>query len=464
MKHYGKSDRITLLQLCILLVFGLAYSFVIPPFEAPDEVAHFARAYGVAEGQFILRDHPAKLVQFIKEILEERHDAQSMPLLGVMNSLLEQQDDRIPNLAYNSSLYSPVPYLFHALVIKTLMFLGDSKAILYATFYFCRILSVFLFVCLFYAASTMSPTGAWPLFWTAITPMALSQTGVVSTDFIVYGSTFVVISAWIEKLDGHFRPWCFIVSVFFLLMTKVTYIPLLMIPAFSILLAKDGKRNPGAKAFLGGMVIALAGSITWNYMLTQFGIYEASLQIVNRISNHPTIVLNPSAQFAFIVHSPFEFIKVIFRTLSTNGVSLFHQFVGVLGWLDLPIPFTLVFLWAGGACASVLVAERPRYPSERASIIYGMIWISAAILTFLAVCASAYIIWMPVGSMTINLQGRYFHPIVAAILVGAVLMRPFNPKPRFETMMKFGLLFVSALINLVAAHAVLHEYGVWWSG
>jgi hypothetical protein len=311
----------------------------------------------------------------------------------------------------------------------------------------------------------MSPTGAWPLFWTAITPMALSQIGVVSTDFIVYGSTFVVISAGIEKLDGHFRPWCFIVSVFFLLMTKVTYIPLLMVPAFSMLLAKDGEKGPpGAKVFLAGMMVALAGSITWNYLLTQFGIYETSLQIVNRISNHSTVVLNPSAQFAFIVHSPFEFIKVIFRTLSTSGVSLFHQFVGVLGWLDLPIPFTLVFLWVGGACASVLVAERIGHPSERASIIYGMIWMSAATLTFVAVCASAYIIWMPVGSMTINLQGRYFHPIVAAILVGAVLMRPFNLKPRFESMMKYSLLFVSILINLVAVHALLYKYGVWWSG
>ena len=247
-------------------------------------------------------------------------------------------------------------------------------------------------------------------------------------------------------------------------MTKVTYIPLLMIPAFSMLLAKDGEKGPGAKAFLGGMVIGLAGSITWNYLLTQFGIYEASLQIANRISNHSTIVLNPSAQFAFIVHSPFEFMKVIFRTLSTSGVSLFHQFVGVLGWLDLPIPFFFVFLWAGGACASVLVAERPGNLSERASIIHGMICMSAAALTFVAVCASAYIIWMPVGSMTINLQGRYFHPIVAAILVGAVLMRPFILNLRLETMTRFGLLFVSVLINLVAAHAVLHKYGVWWSG
>lgn len=465
MKRYWKNDPIILLQLCILLVFGLAYSFVIPPFEAPDELAHFARAYGVAEGQFILRDHSAKLMQFIKEILEERHDAQSVLVLRMINVFLEQQNDRIPNLAYNVSLYSPVPYFFHALVIKILMFFGDSRTILFTTFYFCRILSVILFVCVFYAASTMSRIGTWPLFWTAITPMALSQTGVVSTDFIVYGSAFVVISAGIGKLDDRFRPWWFIVSVFFLLMTKITYITLLLIPAFSMLLGKDSERGSRAKAFWGGIVIALVGSIIWNYLMMQLGIHEALLQIVNRISSHPIALnLNPSAQFAFIVHSPFEFIKVISRTLSSSGISLFHQFVGVLGWLDLPIPSPFVFLWAGGACASVLVAEKPRHLSERAFLIYGIICMSTAALTFLAVCASAYIIWMPVGSMTLNLQGRYFHPIVAAILIGAVLMRPFNPKPLFETTTKFGLLFVSILINLVAVHTVLHKYGLWWSG
>lgn len=465
MKLYLRNNRIKLLQLCILLVFGLTYSFVIPPFEAPDEAAHFARAYGVAEGQFILRDHPAKLMQFIKEVLEERHNVQSAPVLIIINALLKQQGDRIPNLAYNVSLYSPVPYLFHALIIKILMFFGDSRTILYITFYLCRILSVFLFVGFFYLASRMSSSGTWPLFWTAITPMALSQAGIVSTDCIVYGSAFVIISAGIGNLDGYLRPWCFIISVFFLLMTKLTYIPLLLIPAFSMLLGKARKRNPEAKIFLIGMGIALTGSIIWNYLLMQLGIYEAFLQMVNRISGHPVALnLCPSAQFAFIIHSPFEFIKVISRTLSNSGISLFHQFVGVLGWLDLPISSPFVFLWAGGACASVLVAKKPRYLSEKTSTIYGMVCMSAATLTFVAVCASAYIIWMPVGSMTITLQGRYFHPIVAAILVAAVLMRPFNPKPRFETITKFGLLFVSILINLVAVHMIFHKYGFWWSG
>lgn len=465
MKHYGKSDRIILLQLCTLLVLGLTYSLIIPPFEAPDEAAHFARAYGVAEGQFILHDHPARLVQFIKEVLEEHHDAQSLPMLNLMNDLLEQQDSRIPNLAYNSSLYSPVPYLFHALVIKILMTFGDSKLILYTTFYLCRILSVLLFVSLFYIATRALPVGAWPLFWTAVTPMALSQTGVVSTDFIVYGSAFVVICAGIGKLDdSRCLQGCFMASVFFLLMTKVTYIPLLIIPALFMMFVGGGARGPKVNAFWVGLISGLAGSITWNYLLTQFGIYETSLQIANRISTDHNIVLNPSAQFAFIVHFPLEFIKVIFRTLSTNGGGLFHQFVGVLGWLDLPILFFFIYLWTGGACASVLVAERQGSPSERASIIHGLICMSAAVLTFVAICASAYIIWMPVGSLTINLQGRYFHPVVAAILVGAVLMRPFNLNPRFETRAGFGLLFASVLINLVAVHSVFHRYGVWWSG
>jgi len=62
--------RFQRIRLFILLGFGLAYVFILPPFEAPDEPAHFARAYSIAEGQVVIRDHPRDLVVFLKEAIE----------------------------------------------------------------------------------------------------------------------------------------------------------------------------------------------------------------------------------------------------------------------------------------------------------------------------------------------------------------------------------------------------------
>ena len=60
--QYNKSlqanDQLICLKMIILFVFGCIYIVSIPVFEGPDEPAHLARAYGISEGQFVLKDNP----------------------------------------------------------------------------------------------------------------------------------------------------------------------------------------------------------------------------------------------------------------------------------------------------------------------------------------------------------------------------------------------------------------------
>ncbi len=242
------------IRLLILLVFGLAYVWVLPPFEAPDEPAHFARAYSLAEGQAVLKDHPRKLVVFLRDAMKERlaarhMEVQEVPVLAEMERCLREKKERIPNIAYNSAQYSPVPYLFHAAVIRLVMLFDPTSRGLMVSLYACRIVSLLVFVGLLWVAFLLFPALSWPLFWLSITPMALSQASVVSVDYIVFLSAAILLTAALGHVRGTASAVCLICSAFFLLLTRPPYLWLLLVPVTSVFLSRD--KNKGSMAWLG---------------------------------------------------------------------------------------------------------------------------------------------------------------------------------------------------------------------
>ncbi len=468
--------------LSLILVISLAYSLLLPPFEAPDEPAHFLRAYGIAEGEWVLEDHPAKVVVFIKQSLERFRGRESARLLSLMGSDLREYGDRIPNLAYNSSLYSPVPYLPYAIVIKVLGLLGDSEGVLYASLYLCRIVSILVFLALFAFATSLCPGMDLAFFWTMATPMALAQIGVVSTDYALYGASLVVLAG--ASGQGKNRAWAmagYAASVIVLLATKITYLPLLLIPlaqampgsretgccgSISLGNAVPGRRGrfPGDLIVIVGSLLAgLTGAALWNMYAARVGIFKKALEVADRITGY-TLVIDPGSQIRFILHHPLDFLQVISHTLTTRGVVLLHQFVGVLGWLDLPIPTACVWLWGLGVLVVLLASNVAGGLSPRSRFLAGSIWLAGAMLTFIALCASAYIVWMPPGSASINLQGRYLQPIAAAFLVGMAFLRPFEVKRSLVRISGHALAFLAVMINLFAIYSVVARYGLWWLG
>src|ERR1700685_264893 len=66
----------------LALVFGLSLSFLTAPFQAPDEPAHFFRAYQISEGAFLpqYRDHrgggelPASLAEVASRFDNVKHN------------------------------------------------------------------------------------------------------------------------------------------------------------------------------------------------------------------------------------------------------------------------------------------------------------------------------------------------------------------------------------------------------
>jgi uncharacterized membrane protein len=450
-----KKGSFLYVQAGILLAFGCAYAFLIPLFEAPDEPAHFLRAYGIAEGQFILHDHPRALVLFLERNMERRHKHQRLAVVEEMKSLLAQHEGRIPNIAFNTSQYSPVPYLFHAAVIKIVLMLDHSPRGLVLSVYAARLATVFLYVAFLFLAFRMLPAASWPVFWIAVTPMALSQAGVVSEDYIVFCASVMLLFASLKNLPPLAYALYVIPSTFFLLLTKAPYAPLLLVPAVSIFVSNPDRRAMRVLSLVCALALALAGVVAWNALARSQGILDLTLEGIRKYVS-PNI--DPVGQLHWIVRFPLQFLKVVLNTLRQDGLSLYHQVVGVLGWLDTPIPLWTAVLWGLFSVPAILVSKGPDSLNRARASILGAACIVGSILALVSVFATIYAIWMPVGAQTINLQGRYFHPVLVALLVGVVLIKPKEMLSRHGPPLEISILGMATVINAACVVTLVEKY------
>ncbi len=439
----------------VLLFFGVAYALIIPPFQAPDEPAHFARAYGIAEGQFILRDHPPELVDFILSSLDNHYDVAAIPLLSDAKVLLESSNGRIPNIAYNTAQYSFVPYLVHAGIIKTVMIFVDYPENLLASLYLCRLSSVLIFCLCFLMAATIAPSYASLFFWVAATPMALSQGGMVSTDVFVFGAGLLLLCLGAAKVKIGLFLGLSLPLVFVLLITKPPYAPLILPAATMVLLSGDRKSGRLTGLAIAIALASIAGYI-WKETILAHGIYAQTMEF---IQTYRSPDISPAQQLSYLADNPLYFFSVIGNSIFYLGGNLFHQFVGVLGWQDLYLPKPAVYIW-GLLLPVTLVAVKSdtdgHGPWQKR--VMGFCLIGSGILTAVVIFAALYLIWMPVSAPMVEAQGRYFHLPVLAIALGFSVLLPKLPWNMPRTYLAGILIAAGIAINVWALTMIVDRY------
>jgi hypothetical protein len=106
--------------------------------------------------------------------------------------------------------------------------------------------------------------------------------------------------------------------------------------------------------------------------------------------------------------------------LPSEGWNWVTSFVGVLGWLDTPLPGWLVFSHLGDLSVGLVTSDRTAAsPVLWQRAIALAIWFASAIVILLW----QYLNWTAVGSPTVEgVQGRYF--IAAAPLIYLVAYHP----------------------------------------
>lgn len=449
------------------LVFGLGLVALVPPFQAPDEIDHFRRAYQISEGVVVPERRPGPpgdpdrlinvtggelprsllAVDLFFEPLRLRPDrAITLSTLRTSLDLKLSPDRRVFVPFANTALASPLPYLPQALGIAIARWFTDAVL---AHAYAGRIANLLISTVLVALAIRLIPICKWGLMLLALAPTALAQSASLSSDALTNALSFLLIAVVLRcgmgsALGVERRTRVLLVALSAGIgLVKQMYVPLplalLMVPAQRF----GGRRRQLTFAALLGATAAGAAGF-WSC---------AARAIYSPVE--PGI--DPAAQLAAIVAAPTALASAFGRTLVEYGPALGWQYLGVLGTLDtaLPRPLLLSYALALVVIACIEFDEQASVSREQRLVALGV-----AALTFASVCLSIHLVADKVGQDVIWLQGRYFVPIGPLLLVvlhGAA--RPvLRVSERARAALPAGVMILLVCVQVATAWSVATRY------
>jgi len=403
--------------LTLTLFFGVPLVFLTPPFQVPDEPAHFLRAYQISQGEFVAPargglcggELPSSLGNifgpFEHLLFKPKEKTNLKTIVSQLDVPLDA--DKTQFFKFANVAYSPIPYLPQSLAIAAGRALRLSPLRL---MYLGRLANLLAF-CLFGGiALLMAPCLRRPLMLLMMMPMMLflaaSLSADVMTDAIALLWGALMIRAAAEKTQEPLHPSMLaaITAVGIgLVLAKSVYYPLIAL-AFLIPAARFGGRKARALFLTLLMLISLAADLLW--------LAQTSKMDVQFISS-----ANPHAQIAYMLHHPLAVAVIAVRTLAREWRYLPMSFVGSrLGWLDARtnVPFVLAY---GALMLASLWPSREEPQGPAMGPVAGVVLASGAgVLAGLLLLT--YLFWDPVGYRWMyGLTGRYFIPLAPGFIM-----------------------------------------------
>ncbi len=422
-----KALKLEWLFLIIALIFGSAIAIITPPGEAPDERQQMVRAYEVFSGKLIPEHEKTFPNSFHKVIVSKSAPADFDPVL-----LIEKLQVRLePETTITSDAihinYSFFIYLPQALglAIGTLL---DFPT--YVIWVLCRLINLATFSTLVFFAIRQIPIGKWVIFVVALLPMSIYQAASNSSDAMLNGVGLFSIALLLRYGIGpvsekpNQRYFWFIICAILLGLTKIHLLPIL----FIFLLANHLRKLQPKRYWL---------MISLGVFLCVFIVILMNVPILNA-SVPPINDVKPSDQLRFVLLEPFTFLETLFKTVVQFLSFYYRSFVGILGWLDTPLP-DIIYLIYGGVLMLALLVDPFLKKFEQERLLLLGVFVGSTLILFL----SLYLIATPVASPLIGgIQGRYFIPLVPLLLIPLITthQQPIKREKVFKVMIACGVL------------------------
>jgi hypothetical protein len=405
------------LVLCGLALILIAMCFLTPPFQSPDEHRHFFRAYQLSEGVLL----PYRLQPNMKEgtTVQALHAAVGGALPRAVDVLLlATHADRLrsnPNerlraadlvsaLAIKVDANDRVFFRFpHETPFPPYAFAPQAAGILLARaftdrilihFYAGRLVNAMTALALIWLALLFAPT-LWPVCLAfGSLPLVSFQMGSASPDAILLGASILFGASLFVRGVGWTR-WVQGGSLC-LLTIKPFYAPVALLP----LLNTDSK----VTVRTGLVVVSLLPGALWLALVS-------GLIVPVRTD----VDFDASRQLAGVLHDPINYLRLSAKDLVINGAWYAESMIGVLGWMDRPLPIPhLLFAYMLAFISPALCGPERPHPSN------WWVLILACLLSMLAIQLALYLSFSVVGTQAIyGVQGRYFLPLFLLVLLAA---------------------------------------------
>lgn len=423
----------------VAAAFVVAYAALTPPFQSPDEVGHFWRAYSIARGN-VLPDMTsgrptAMLPRGVRNLVgtlwvETAGRTGTDARVGVERLraawLVPLASDDLVELSF-PAFYTPVSYAPQALAC----FLGEQLHLRpLLTFYLGRLFNGALALVLFATAVALA-RDPWPFLAIASLPMMLYLCGSFSADPMTAGVAFLTTALALEpdRTASRFRG--LLVCSFALALCKPAYLLIPLVALFRIRERRAMRYAMLAAAIALGIVLSSANARRNFYTM------------------RTDVPIGLEAQSVSVRMAPLHFAGIVAKDYAMNWRAYRDQFVGRLGWLDIGLPPSLVI---AAAVLLLLVGATATAPPLRERLLL----LAIALTTLALVSLSQYIVWTPIGAEYIEgLQGRYFLPLgpLALLMIG---VSDRSPRTAFAVRVLFVAVGIG--LNLVALQALAARY------
>lgn len=449
-KRFGSHSNLMLIFIAFIAYASFFYiNSINPPFSSPDENYHFLRAESLSRGELLLESHPGKrsgsttdknYVEFMSlfKMLNFNKEATPIgPALDKAKSLnwsKESEYYEAPNVA----IYFPAIYAPQALAIA----LGKSTGLsIYNTYYLARVFN--------FTASLIIIFCAWRIY--KIPSLALAMLVMPMTAFQLLSTAIdgTIISLTVLAMCIIFRlhadsGWsrskplsiALYLSIFLIGTSKVNLAAILLVPfVFSIV---ERKYKHTALSIITAIPI-----IVWTLIVALHGKNDFS----DRGGMPLTDILS------HYLRAPYEMASIIFGTMTDPFFlnSFAHQFVGVLGWLDINLPESIFYL-VSLALIIVLLISLAKFKPSKHKALYASIIASSAI-SIVLIFFALLIQFSPFPTTrVIGIQGRYF--IMPLIIMAYVFAD--NKRGKLEFLLTSSIFVISTLI--IRSEIVSHYY------
>lgn len=449
----------------LFLVFALLTALFLvwnmPPFQAPDELSHLDRANLTTAGRLVakrVRSTDGSLVAGGLSDVEIWLAQEPFADLPFNPRAKADQTDyaRAATVAWDaprleapfpgSATYPPFAYLPQSAAILGSKIAGKS---IVDTLYLARAANALACGVVGFLAIALARRSRLFLFSLLLLPTATSLYAAVTNDGMLIALGALGAAAVARPLHEG-RPMrggeIVLASVCFALlgMTKLPY----ALMAF-VLLAAPAEKPRQRWAAVTAVLLVSVGWMAW---------MAASVQTP---LNRPGMVIDPGGQFRFLLSRPWAVVSIAMQTLSASWTSYATTFVGVLGWLDTPLPRPFYPLaWMVLGLAALAAASRGRSLAWKRAP-------AAAALTVALVCGAIfgalYVGWNPVAAPAVEgVAGRYFLPVAALFCLCLEGERPAWPQTRWGLWLSraaTAAVLVFPLVSLMAVQrAVILRY------
>lgn len=389
--------------LVIALIYGTAFLLIIPPFMISDEHFHFYKTYHVSEGNIIPQKNSYYFPESIDITMQTffpinyhyNNKSTINNVLAFLNLPLNP-DKKIYSDISNIAIYPPIPYLANSIMMSILKLFNLSPLLM---LYLGRAINLLIWAFLIYFAIKITPLHKWVLLMLALMPMTINQGASLSADSLTIGLSFLTIAfffkyAFSNKIINTKDIALMFILVFTLALSKQGYVPLLLL-IFMIPLAKFKNDRSRILTFTSIGLVTLLFTGLWDFIFK-----DSYVAIVN-----PAI--SASKQILFILSNPLQFGSILINTIILKFQFYLTSFVGIFGWLQIPLPEIMVYIYLAALVIVSLLDKNKLMVNKGQKLISLLTFLMISFLVFLF----EYTTWTPVGAGLIEgVMGRYFIP------------------------------------------------------